>query len=268
MNEQAKTIFITGAGSGIGRAVAHLFAARGWFTGLFDVSEAGLTETAATIPEAQRMSMTFDVRDRTGWARAVETFGQATGGKLHVLFNNAGVGRGGFIEEMTTEEIDLVLDVNLKGVINGIVAATPLLKQTEGARVLNTASVAGVLGAPRMSIYCASKFAVRGLTESLDVEMSRHGVRVMSLMPWFVDTAILDNTGGDGANRQLRDTLKDGNVPIYPVSMAAARAWDAVHSNGAEIHFMVGPAAERARFAARFFPNLARRQMKKQLGDI
>jgi len=266
MSDQHKSIFITGAGSGIGRAVAHLFAERGWFTGLFDVSESGLAGTATKIPETQRMSMTFDVRDRDGWARAVKAFGQATGAKMHVLFNNAGVGRGGFIDEMPTEDIDLVLDVNLKGVINGVIAALPLLKQTEGARILNTASVAGVFGAPRMSIYCASKFAVRGLTESLDVELARYNIRAMSLMPWFVDTAILDNTGGPGANQRLRDTLTDGKVPIYPVSMAAARAWDAVHSTGSEIHFMVGQQAERARFAARFFPNLARNQMKKLLG--
>ncbi|MBS0386397.1 MAG: SDR family oxidoreductase [Proteobacteria bacterium] len=259
-----KTIFVTGAGSGIGRATAQLFAQRGWFVGLFDVDANGLEATAASVPEGQRISMAFDVRDRSGWARAVEAFGQATNRRMHVLFNNAGVGRGGFIDEMSEADIDLVLDVNLKGVINGVTAALPLLRETPGARVVNTASVAGIVGVPRMSIYCATKFGVRGLTESLDVELGRYGIRVTSLMPWFIDTAILDGAPGDGSNRRMRDALVENKTPIYPVSMAAERAWDAAH--GSELHYMVGREAERARFFARFFPGAMRRQISKTFG--
>lgn len=265
MAEQQKSIFVTGAGSGIGRATAQLFAERGWFVGLFDVNGEGLEETSAALPEGQRISMTFDVRDRNGWTRAVDAFGQATGRRMHVLFNNAGVGRGGWIEEMAPDDIDLTIDVNLKGVINGVTAALPLLRETPGARIVNTASVAGVFGAPRMAVYCATKFGVRGLTEALDVEFARYGVRVTSLMPWFVDTAILDSVGGQDTNRRLRDTLQENKTPIYPVRMAAERAWDAAH--GDDIHYMVGKEAERARFAARFFPNAMRKRMKNMLGD-
>ncbi|MEZ5996514.1 MAG: SDR family oxidoreductase [Hyphomonadaceae bacterium] len=268
MAEQQKSIFVTGAGSGIGRATAQLFAERGWFVGLFDVNPQGLEETAALLPEGQRISMTFDVRDRAGWARAVEAFGQATNRRMNVLFNNAGVGRGGWIEEMPSEDIDLTLDVNIKGVINGVVAALPLLRETPGARIVNTASVAGVVGAPRMAVYVATKFAVRGLTESLDAEFQRHGVSVASLMPWFVDTAILDSVADNntaGSNRRLRDQLKESKTPIYPVRMAAERAWDAAH--GTELHYMVGQAAERARFFARFFPGVIRKQVRRSLGD-
>ena len=261
MADQQKTIFVTGAGSGIGRATAKLFADRGYFVGLFDVNPTGLEETAAMLPEGQRISMTFDVRDRAGWKRAVETFGQATNRRMHVLFNNAGVGKGGFIDEMSDDDIDLVLDVNLKGVINGVNAALPLLRETPGARIVNTASVAGIFGAPRMSIYCATKFGVRGLTDALDVELGRYGIRVTSLMPWFIDTAILDGTPTDGSNRRLRDTLTENKTAIYPVSMAAERAWDAAHGN--EVHYMVGKEAERARFFARFFPSAMRNQIKK-----
>ena len=150
MAEPQKTIFVTGAGSGIGRATAKLFADRGWFVGLFDVNPEGLEETAAMLPEGQRISMTFDVRDRAGWARAVETFGQATNRRMHVLFNNAGVGKGGLHRRNGADDIDLVLDVNLKGVINGVNAALPLLRETPGARIVNTASVAGVFGAPQL----------------------------------------------------------------------------------------------------------------------
>jgi NAD(P)-dependent dehydrogenase (short-subunit alcohol dehydrogenase family) len=265
MGEPQKSIFVTGAGSGIGRATAQLFAERGWFVGLFDVNAAGLAETAASLPEGHRISMTFDVRDRSGWARAVEAFGQATNRRMHVLFNNAGVGKGGWIEEMSAEDIDLTIDVNLKGVLYGVVAALPLLRETPGARIVNTASVAGVMGAPRMAVYCATKFGVRGLTESLDIELSRYGVRVTSLMPWFIDTAILDGASGDGSNRRLRDTLTEQKTPIYPVRMAAERAWDAAH--GSEMHYMVGKEAERVRFAARFFPNALRKRLSKMFEE-
>jgi NAD(P)-dependent dehydrogenase (short-subunit alcohol dehydrogenase family) len=263
--QEQKSIFITGAASGIGRATAQLFAERGWFVGLFDVNGQGLNETAAMLPEGQRLSMAFDVRDRAGWARGVEAFGQATGRRMNVLFNNAGVGLGGWIEEMKEDDIDLVLDVNLKGVLNGVVAALPLLRETPGARIVNTASVAGIVGAPRLAVYVATKFAVRGLTESLDVEFSRYGVRVTSLMPWFIDTAILDGAADAGSNRRLRDTLTENRTPIYPVRMAAERAWDAAH--GKDVHYMVGKEAERARFAARFFPSMLRNQVRKSLSD-
>jgi NAD(P)-dependent dehydrogenase (short-subunit alcohol dehydrogenase family) len=263
--EPQKTIFVTGAGSGIGRATAQLFAERGYFVGLFDVNQAGLDETSAMLPEGQRISMAFDVRDRAGWKRAVETFGQATNRRMHVLFNNAGVGKGGPIEEMSDDDIDLVLDVNLKGVINGVNAALPLLRETPGARIVNTASVAGVFGAPNLAVYCATKFGVRGLTEALDVEFSKYGVRVVSLMPWFIDTAILDGHAAEGSNRRIRDALVENKTPIYPVRMAAERAWDAAH--GGDIHYMVGKEAERARFFARFFPGAMRNQIKKQFSS-
>lgn len=264
MAERQKSIFVTGAGSGIGRATAQLFAERGWFVGLFDINPRGLEETAALLPDGQRISMVLDVRNRDGWARAVETFGQATNRRMNVLFNNAGVGRGGWLEEMAPEDVDLVLDVNLKGVINGAVAALPLLRETPGARIVNTASVAGIVGAPKLAVYVASKFGVRGLTEALDAEYSRYGVRVTSLMPWFVDTAILDNAAGEGSNRKLRDQLKESKTPIYPVRMAAERAWDAAHGN--ETHYRVGKEAERAWFFARFMPRLVQQQVRKSMG--
>lgn len=262
MSDQQKYIFITGAGSGIGRATAQLFAERGWFIGISDISAKGLEETSALLPEGQRIAISLDVRDRAAWARAMETFGQATNRRMHVLFNNAGVGHGGWLDEMSEDNIDLTLDVNLKGVINGAIAALPLLRETPGARIVNTASVAGIVAMPQMAVYAATKFGVRALTESLDAEYSRFGIRVSSLMPWFVDTAILD-TSTQRTNRRLRDSLTENKVEIYPVRMAAERAWDAAH--GDDLHYMVGKEAERARFAARFFPNRMRKEMRKRM---
>ena len=102
---------------------------------------------------------------------------------------------------------------------------------------------------------------MRGLSVALDVEFSRFGIRVVSLMPWFIDTAILDGMSAAESNRTIRDSLVENKTAIYPVSMAAERAWDAAH--GTDIHYMVGKEAERARFFARFFPGVMRKQIAK-----
>ena len=156
-----------------------------------------------------------------------------------------------------------MIDVNIKGVVNGVYAALPLLKQTNGARIVNTASAAGIVGSPRLAVYSATKFAVRGLSEALDAEMSGLGVRVTCLMPWFVDTPILNMTDKEGANHNMKDELQSGGANVYPVSMAAEMAWEAAH--GKEHQYMVGKDARQASFFARFLPGMLRKQLLKSL---
>jgi len=253
-----KTIFITGAGSGIGRATAKLFAERGWFVGLFDIASAGLVETQKLLPAGRHMSATFDVRDREGWRNAVSQFADTTRGRLNVLVNNAGIGRHGWFEDIAQDDSDLQIDVNVKGVINGVYAALPLLRATPGSRIVNTASAAGLAGSPRLAVYSATKFAVRGLSEALDVEFSRFGVRVTCVMPSFIETPILDMPTG-GTNRVLRDEIAVNGSEIEPVEVAADAVWRAAH--GDETHYTAGRLAKRLRTAARFFPNGLRRQL-------
>ncbi len=255
------SIFITGAGSGIGRATAKLFASRGWFCGLYDVNSAGNTETAADLPADSFCTGTFDVRDRDGWSKAVHEFGAATGGQMHALFNNAGIGRYGWYEDIPQDDADLVIDVNLKGVMNGIYASLPLLEATSGARIVNNASSAGFLGAPQLAVYSASKFAVRGLSEALDVEFSEKGIRVIALCPWFIDTPILDTGQNNGASDHMRGSLQ--NLDIYPVALAAERTWDAFHGDAGLVK--VGKAADRVHFLSRFFPGFLKKQLLKEL---
>ncbi|MCF6328932.1 MAG: SDR family NAD(P)-dependent oxidoreductase, partial [Henriciella sp.] len=197
------------------------------------------------------------------WAAETASFGWATEGRMNVLFNNAAIGRHGWIEDIPQDESDLVLDVNVKGVINGVYAALPLLRQTPEARIVNTASTAGVVASPQLAVYSASKFAGRGLTEALDVEFSELGIRVTSLMPWFIDTPILDMGKTEGANEKMSDNLKDSGREIYPVSIAAEAAWAAAH--GKETHYMAGKRAKQARFAARFMPGRLKKQIKSGL---
>lgn len=258
-----RSIFITGAASGIGAETARLFSSRGWFCGLYDINETGLSDVANEIGAGNCHSAKLDVTNRDDWMEAITGFGQATGGKMDVLFNNAGIGRHGWFEDIPPEESDLVVDVNVKGVINGIYAALPLLKQTSGARIVNTASTAGVVGSPRLAVYAATKFAVRGLTEALDVELSGLGIRCTSLMPWFIDTPILDMGTTEGANVKMSDELKDAGQDVYPVSLAAETAWEAAH--GKDVHYMAGKRAKQARFAARFMPGRLKKQILKGL---
>lgn len=256
-----KTIFITGAGSGIGRATALLFAQRGWFVGLYDVDPAGLAETQKLLakPE-QTASGVFDVRDGEAWKNAVGQFGDQTGGRLDILFNNAGIAKGGPFEDVPEDASAAMIAINFNGVVNGAYAALPLLRKTPGARMIATSSAAGIHGVPNLAIYSATKCAVRGLCEALDLEWARHGVRAICLMPYFAETAILD-TVGVGSNESMRDQLTRTGGKIYPVSDVAEAAWAAAH--GEELYVLVGREAKQAAFAQRFMPKRLRRQLAR-----
>lgn len=258
---ERKSIFITGAASGIGRAVAARFAEKGWFVGLADVNEAGCHETAMMLPAGQWSIHSLDVRSRAQWQAALAGFWEKAGGRLDVLFNNAGIGRGGPLHEMNEKDVDDTIAINLNGVVHGAEAAFPYLRQTPSSMLLNTASAAGIMGVSGMSIYCATKFAVRGFTESLDQEWDEHGIRVASLMPSFIDTPILDGVT-QATNRSAKETIEEMGMEISPVSLVADAAWDIVH--GDKVHVRVGKSAHRAWTMVRLFPGYMRNQMKKQ----
>lgn len=257
-----KAIFITGAGSGIGRATAELFAKRGWFVGLADVNQAGIEETARLIGPENASLHRMDVRDRAQWRSALDDFVKASGGRLDVLFNNAGVGHGGPLALMDEEKSDLVIDVNLKGVMYGAEAGLPHLMATPGSCLLNTCSAAGLYAGPNMSVYAATKFGVRALTDSLDVEWEEHGVKVRSIMPSFIDTPLLDNVAA-GSNLTGREHVKAMGLEVTPVEQVAEAAWNAVH--GARRHVVVGKTAKRLAFILRWAPGLVSRMRPKRV---
>lgn len=257
----SKSIFITGGASGIGRAVARRFAAEGWFVGIADINEAGMAETAAMLPAGQSSLHKLDVRDRKAWDLALADFAKAAGGRIDVMFNNAGVPIGGQLTEVSTEEIERVLDINLKGVIFGAQAAHPWLKAAApGSCLLNTASAAGIYGTPGTSIYSATKFGVRGLTEVLDGEWAGDGIKVCDLMPGFIETPLLDMAPNRGSNEDIRGRVVGAGLEISPVSDVADAAWNAVH--GTTLHNLVGKTARRAAFASRWMPGRIRKEMR------
>lgn len=264
-----RAIFITGAGSGIGRAMAEYFAARGWFAGLADIDEAGLKATAALLPEGSFSVHLLDVRDRAGWDDALADFAAAAGGAIHVLANNAGVGHGGAITELSEEQIDQLIAVNIRGVINGARAAHPWLKASApGSCLLNTSSASAIYGMGGMSVYSASKFAVRAITEALDTEWQDDGIRVCSLMPGFIDTPLLSQVASQRSNLSKRETVIASGMEILAAEDVARAAWDAVH--GRRLHGLVGSTARKMALVARWMPAYlryrSRKLMKARLG--
>ena len=260
-NEQA--IFITGGGSGIGRAVAHLFAARGWRVGLADVDAVALERTLGELPPGMATTHRMDVRDRDQWKAELDHFVASSGGRLDVLFNNAGIAVGGEFGSTDFAELDRCIAINFIGVVNGARIGFDYLKATPGSCLLNTASAAGIYGGSGIAIYAATKFAVRGLTESLDAEWTPHDIKVRSLMPSFIDTPLLDATVS-GTNHNVREQVRAAGLEFTPVETVAEKAWEAVH--GERVHTVIGKTAKRLAFAARWMPGQLRKQMRRRLG--
>jgi NAD(P)-dependent dehydrogenase (short-subunit alcohol dehydrogenase family) len=196
---EGKVAVITGAGSGFGREFALMGATLGMKLVLADVDAAALDATLALV-RAQGADKTdaIGVRTDVSDAAQVDALAQAAlnaFGGVHLLFNNAGVGAGGFVWENSANDWQWVFGVNVMGVVNGLRAFTPImLKQDEPAHIVNTASVAGLLAAPAMGVYNASKHAVVAITETLyhDLRLAGGQVGVSLLCPAFVPTGIAE----------------------------------------------------------------------------
>jgi len=265
--KQRRNIFITGGASGIGRAIARHFAERGWFVSIADVNAAGMEDTLGLIEGGFKYSHKLDVRDREAWDVALDAASTAAGGRIDVVVNNAGIGVGGSLSELETEEIDRCLDINLKGVLYGAQAAYPHLQKTApGSALLNIASAAGIAGSAGMSVYCATKFGVRAVSESLDAEWSEDRITVASICPSFIDTPLLDGVSNRGTNEQIRDRVRAAGLEITPVEQVAAAAWEAVQ--GDKLDYYVGKTAKQMAFAKRWMPGRVRKQLKNSLRPL
>jgi NAD(P)-dependent dehydrogenase (short-subunit alcohol dehydrogenase family) len=187
-----RTAVITGAGSGIGRALAQRLARHGCPVAICDWDEAGLEETAASIagPVLHRK---LDVRDRQGQMTFAAEVREWAPAPLGVVVNNAGVTVSQTALDAAPEDDEWVIDVNFWGVVHGTRAYLPLLVEQGSGAIANVSSVFGLVGWPTQSAYCASKAAVKGYTESLRHELRGTNVRAVCIHPGGIDTHIVDN---------------------------------------------------------------------------
>jgi NAD(P)-dependent dehydrogenase (short-subunit alcohol dehydrogenase family) len=191
---RARHALVTGGASGIGLGVADALAARGLAVTLADIDAAALARVLAERGELYR-GQALDVRDREGWARA-KAEAEAAFGPVDVLVNNAGIGPDGAeIADLTYENFDRILGINLVGVFNGIHNFAADMRGRGLGHIVNTASIAGLFAtAPGVSAYAPAKFGVVALSETLRSELAPHGVGVSVLCPGFVATNIMANT--------------------------------------------------------------------------
>jgi len=199
---QGRVGAITGAGSGIGRAVATELARRGAEVALCDVDETGLAETADRIQATGTRVSTqrVDVADRQAveeWADKVA----ADHGQVNLIVNNAGVALGANVETMSYEDLEWLMGVNFWGVVHGTKAFLPHLRAADEGHIVNISSVFGMMGIPSQSAYNAAKFAVRGFTEALRIELDADGGKVSctTIHPGGIKTNIARNGRFDDA---------------------------------------------------------------------
>lgn len=255
-------ILVTGAAAGIGRACAELFARRGWFVGLYDVDGAGVAGLAAELGQDHACHGALDVADPAAWSGALAHFWSRSGGRLDVLLNNAGILTAGPFESVALERHRAMLDVNVAGVVIACHSAYPYLRRTPGARVINMASATAIYGQPELVTYSATKFAVRGLTEGLDLEWRRHGIRVSDIWPSFVNTAMAGGFARIASARALGIGLAPADVAATVWRCATTRR--RLHRT----HWTVGLQAGLLALATRYAPaTLTRLVVRKLAGQ-
>jgi NAD(P)-dependent dehydrogenase (short-subunit alcohol dehydrogenase family) len=264
-----KSVLITGAGSGIGRALTLALVRRGAYVYATDIDGAAAARVAESVGVHHAQAAQLDVRDAAAVAAVVERVVRERG-RIDYLFNNAGIGVGGEVQELGVAHWDRIIDVNIRGVVHGVVAAYPRMVAQRSGHIVNTASLAGLVPSPLLVPYGMTKHAVVGLSTGLRVEAEAYGVRVSALCPAAIETPILDSEGPSDLPKpswrpDLRRYLTALAGPIYPVERLAEDALDAVARN---VGVIVIPGRARIAWrAVRTAPNLVAHLGKRALAD-
>jgi NADP-dependent 3-hydroxy acid dehydrogenase YdfG len=252
-----QTAVITGAGSGIGRALAQRLSAHACPVAIVDANPEALEETAASLDGAV-LSQQLDVRDRQGqFALAVRVKDWAPA-PIGAVFNNAGVAVSSTVAAAAIEDDEWLHSINFEGVVHGVRAFLPLLLEQGSGAIVNTSSVFGLAGIPHQSAYCASKFAVRGFTESLRHELEGTGVRAITVHPGGVKTNIARSgrlhTDPRGLGRS-REQMADEFEAL--VRTTPERAAEIIHQgvDAGKARILVGPEAYLFDFLTRLTPS-------------
>jgi NADP-dependent 3-hydroxy acid dehydrogenase YdfG len=269
---EAKVAVITGAGSGIGRALAVNLAEQGAKLALSDIDTEGLAETVS-----QAEALGADVKsDRLNVAEreAVLDYAEAVVahfGEVHQIYNNAGIAYNGDVENSEFKDIERIIDVDFWGVVNGTKAFLPHVIASGDGHIINISSLFGLIAVPGQSAYNAAKFAVRGFTEALHQEMlvAKHPVKVTCVHPGGIKTAVARNaTVANDQNAQTFAEFFDKRLALHSPEMAAETIIDGVCKGRARVVIgweakaldvlarIIGPSYQRiiAAAVAKFFP--------------
>lgn len=217
---ELKTVFITGAGSGIGEATARRFHAEGWYVGLYGLHLDHEQRVADELGDRCHAGQ-VDVRDRNAVNLAFERFAQHTGGRLDALINNAGIFEDRLFSEADPEFLQRMMDINMNGVVHCLQAAYPLLKATPGAHAVNIGSSSSIYGTPNNAIYSSTKAFVRSLTEALRIEWATDDIVANVIMPSYTTTPM---TQGVHLSHQTEAMLT--------VDEVVDAIWEAANSRG------------------------------------
>lgn len=257
-NFEGKVAAITGAGSGIGRAIAIDLAGRGAHLALSDIDEVGLAETIAHC-EGKQVKVTsqrLDVADREAvfsWADQVIT----DHGRVNLIFNNAGVALGATVEKAKIEDFEWLMGINFWGVVHGTQAFLPHLRASGEGHVVNVSSIFGLISVPSQSAYNSAKFAVRGFTDSLriELEIEKAPVSATTVHPGGIKTNIARNARVDQSALDLAgDSDMDHGARFDKIAMtsseeAAEQILKAVQRN--QRRALIGPDAKVVDFVSR-----------------
>ena len=264
-NLRGRTAVITGAASGIGRALARSLRRQGCHLALADLNAEGLAETESLVSQAGQRTTTHtvNVADRAAMTAFVADVIDAHGG-VHLLINNAGVSVEGSFEEQTLEDWDFIVGVNFWGVLHGCKLFLPHLKVEDQAHIVNISSIFGVVGIPGQSSYCATKFAVRGLSEALWEELDETHVGVTVVHPGGIATNIAASARSynDDESRRQR-VLEFFEKKTMPAGVAADLIVDAVKAR--QKRLMITREAVVADWVKRAFPVLGNKRIVDQL---
>lgn len=216
-NLAGRVAFITGGASGIGLGIAMAFLRAGIRVVVADRDRDNLEDAARLLESepSEHLLLPLDVTDRAAFARAAD-HAEEKFGSVHLLCNNAGIGSGPALLTATYEDWDRMIGINLMGVVNGVVTFMPrILKHGEGGYIVNTSSMAGILPMPEPGgIYTTTKFAVRGMTESLRMALAPHGVGAAVLCPGLTKTRILD---------RAREAMRQGKAATLSAGFVSAQ---------------------------------------------
>jgi NADP-dependent 3-hydroxy acid dehydrogenase YdfG len=236
---EGKVAVITGAGSGIGRALALNLAGKGVKLALSDIDTEGLAETVRQVEAlgAQVKADPLNVAEREVVLAYAEDVVAHFGG-VHQVYNNAGIAHNGDVEKSTFKDIERIMDVDFWGVVNGTKAFLPHVIASGDGHIVNISSLFGLIAVPGQSAYNAAKFAVRGFTEALRQEMlvAGHPVKVTCVHPGGIKTAVARNaTVCDGEDAQTFAEFFDKYLALHSPEMAAETIVDGVRKGRARV---------------------------------